>query len=350
MDINNVIISEDICIRDAIKALDKGAKQILLVANDKKLKGVITDGDIRRWILRNGDLSTSVREIVNYSPKYIIENEKGSAKEIMKKFSIKSLPVIDINGNIVSILFLDDIELTEDENKSNKLDLPVVIMAGGLGTRLYPYTKILPKPLIPIGDTPIIERIINKFNNYGCKEFYLTVNYKKNMIKSYFGELDKNYEVSYVEEDKPLGTGGSLYLLKNKLNSTFFVSNCDVLIDADYNSIYEEHKKSKNMITIICAMKNVAIPYGVIDLNAEGKIQEMREKPEYSFLTNTGMYVIEAEVLDMIKDNEFIHLPDIVQKCMDKGMNVGVYPITESAWMDMGQHEEMQLMIERLGV
>ena len=350
MDIKDIIINEEVSIKEAIKALDKGAKQILLIADNRKLKGVITDGDIRRWILRNGDISANVREIVNYNPKYIVENEKDFAREIMKKYSIKSLPVVDTKGNIVSLLFLDDIELTEDNCDNRKLELPVVIMAGGLGTRLYPYTKILPKPLIPIGDTPIVERIINKFNYYGCKNFYLTVNYKKNMIKSYFGELDKNYEVSYVEEDKPLGTGGSLYLLKNKLNSTFFVSNCDVLIDADYNSIYEEHKKSNNAITMICAMKNVSIPYGVIELNDEGRIKEMKEKPEFSFLTNTGMYVIEPEVLDIINDGEFIHLPDIAKKCMDRGMNVGIYPITENSWMDMGQHDEMKLMVERLGV
>ncbi len=350
MDIKDIIINEEGSIKDAIKKLDKTAKQILVVTEKQKLKGVITDGDIRRWILRSGDISANVREIVNYNPKYITENEKHIAKKIMDKFSVKSLPVVDVNGRVTSVLFLEDVELTENIIEKEKIKLPVVIMAGGIGTRLYPYTKVFPKPLIPIGDIPIVERIINKFNSYGCDDFYLTVNYKKNMIKSYFGEIDKNYEVSYLEEDKPLGTGGSLYLLKGKIKSTFFVSNCDILVEADYNSIYKNHMECGNLITIVCAIKNVTIPYGVINLTEDGQIEQMEEKPEFSFLTNTGMYLIEPEVLNLINDNEFIHLPDIVQKCIDKGMNVGVYPISEKSWMDMGQPDEMEKMIKRLEV
>ncbi|MBU3090462.1 NTP transferase domain-containing protein, partial [Clostridium gasigenes] len=255
---------------------------------------------------------------------------------------------IGIKGEIKSIIFWDDVELEEENQEKTILNTPVVIMAGGLGTRLYPYTKILPKPLIPIGDIPIVERIINKFRTYGCSDYYLAVNYRKNMIKSYFGDIEKNYNISYLEEDKPLGTGGSLYLLKGKINRTFFVSNCDILIDGDYAAMYEYHKEKKNLITMICAVKNITIPYGVINLTDGGEINNMTEKPEYSFLTNTGVYIIEPEVLDLIEDDTFIHLPDIASKCMELGMRVGVYPITERAWMDMGQLDEMQEMINRL--
>lgn len=349
MDIKEIIISEEISIREAMKKLDSTAKKVLIIAKDGKLKALVTDGDIRRWILRNGEFSDSVREIANYKPIYITENEKYKAKDIMKKYSINCLPIVDSSNNIKAMSFWNDLELVDKENKKH-FNIPVIIMAGGLGTRLYPYTKILPKPLIPIGDTPIVERIIDKFNDYGCSEFYLAVNYKKNMIKSYFGDIDTPYNIRYIEEDKPLGTGGSLYLVKDKINSTFIVSNCDILIDADYYSIYEEHKKQGNKITMVCAVKNVTIPYGVINLDKTGAIASMEEKPEYSFLTNTGVYFIEPEVLEIIEDNKFIHLPDIVQKSMDNNMKVGVYPITERAWMDMGEIGQMQKMMERLGV
>ncbi len=347
MNIQDIIINEEINIRQAAKVLDKTAKQVLLITEDNKLKAVLTDGDIRRWILKSGDLSAPVKEIANYSPKYITETERYKAKRLMKKYSISSIPVVSIEGEVKSIIFWNDLDMSSVEKKPS-LDIPVVIMAGGLGTRLYPYTKILPKPLIPIGDIPIVERIINRFKGFGCNEYYLTVNYKKNMIKAYFEEVVKSYNIYYIEEDKPLGTGGSLYYLKDKIKSTFFVSNCDILIDSDYEAMYDFHKENKNFITMVCAVKNMVIPYGVVNLNNEGYIQSMVEKPEYSFLTNTGMYIIEPEVLQLIKKDAFIHLPDIAKECMDKGMKVGVYPITERAWMDMGQPDEMQEMMKRL--
>ncbi|WP_346891506.1 nucleotidyltransferase family protein [Clostridium sp. UBA3887] len=347
MNIQDIIINEEISIRQAAKILDKTAKQVLLITEDNKLKAILTDGDIRRWILKSGDLSAPVKEIANYSPKYITETERYKAKRLMKKYSISSIPVVSIEGEVKSIIFWNDLDMSSVEKKPS-LDIPVVIMAGGLGTRLYPYTKILPKPLIPIGDIPIVERIINRFKGFGCNEYYLTVNYKKNMIKAYFEEVVKNYNIYYIEEDKPLGTGGSLYFLKDKIKSTFFVSNCDILIDSDYEAMYEYHKENKNFITMVCAVKNMVIPYGVVNLNNEGNIQSMVEKPEYSFLTNTGMYIIEPEALQLIKEDTFIHLPDIAKECMDKGMKVGVYPITERAWMDMGQPDEMQEMMKRL--
>lgn len=350
MDIRDIIIDEEYTIRQVLKKIDDTGKRILLVGdNNNKLKGVITDGDIRRWILKSGDLNVSAKMIINYNPIYIIENEKKQAIKIMKENSINSLPIVDINERITSIVFWDDYELETNKEKGS-LDLQVVIMAGGVGSRLYPYTKILPKPLIPIGDLPIVERIINKFQQFGCKNYYLTVNYKKNMIKSYFEDLDKNYEVSYIEEDKPLGTGGSLYFLKDIINKPFFLSNCDILVDADYESIYNYHKKCNNLITMICAIKNIVIPYGVVELSDDGKIDNMVEKPEFSFLTNTGMYLVEPEVLQKIPKNKFINFPDIIEELRNKGENIGVYPITEKCWMDMGQLDEMEKMAKRLMV
>ncbi|WP_297438401.1 sugar phosphate nucleotidyltransferase [uncultured Clostridium sp.] len=239
-------------------------------------------------------------------------------------------------------------KISRSYSEKGRLNVPVVIMAGGKGTRLYPYTKILPKPLILIGDIPIVERIINKFNDIGCSEYYLTVNYKKDMIKSYFDEIEKAYTINHIVEDRPLGTGGGLYLLRNKINKTFFLSNCDVLIDADYKEIYKYHKENNNIITMICAKKNLIIPYGVVNLNDKGKIDSIVEKPEYTFLTNTGMYVVEAEVLDKIEVNVFLDFPTLIEKLRCEGKSVGVYSISEDCWMDMGQVDEMKKMIDRL--
>lgn len=348
MNIDSLKIRKEVNIRDAMKKIDAVAKGILFVVSDNdELVGALTDGDFRRWILKNGSMEESVESVMNKNPIYLMEGDVSSADEVMIEKSITAIPIINLNRNILDIKFLNKNVFIENKNKSLK-DVPIVIMAGGLGTRLYPYTKILPKPLIPIGDTPIIERIIDKFCLYGGKDFYLTVNYKKNMIKSYFNELDKDYFINYVEEDKPLGTGGSLSLLKGKINKTFFVSNCDILIEADYESILKYHKEKGNKVTVISSVKNFQIPYGVFKLNENGNINEIVEKPVYTFLINTGMYVIEPDVINDIPEGEFYNLPDIVEEYMNNGVPVGVYPISEQSWMDMGQISEMKEMVEKI--
>jgi NDP-sugar pyrophosphorylase family protein len=262
----------------------------------------------------------------------------------MKKNNIDALPLINEKGEIVSILFLND----EIIREKNRLEVPVVIMAGGLGTRLYPYTKILPKPLIPVGEIPIAEHIINRFNKYGCKDFYLILNHKKNMIKAYFNEISKDYSVNYIDEEKPLGTGGGLSLLKNKINSTFILSNCDILIEEDYYKLYRHHKKENNLITMVTSLKNLKIPYGVIEISETGEIESMEEKPSFSFFTNTGMYVVEPRVIEELEENKVIGFPDIIEHYQNKGEKVGVYPISEKSWLDMGQLDELEEMRKRI--
>lgn len=343
-----LIVDSGITIREAMVRLGDVAKGIVLVVDEEeRLIGTVTDGDIRRWILKNGSMDEAIINAMNKTPMYIREGDDVDPVEVMIKKSINAIPIVDGNGCIVDVKFLTN-DLYKKEKSYALKDVPVIIMAGGLGTRLYPYTKILPKPLIPIGDTPIVERIINKFNDHGATDFYLTVNYKKNMIKSYFNDLEKDYSVDYVEEDKPLGTGGSLYLLKGKIDNTFFVSNCDILIEADYEQILKHHKNSGNKVTVVASVKNFTIPYGVFKLNENGNIHEIQEKPQYTYLINTGMYVIEPEVLDDIPENEFYNLPDVVEKYMNSGEAVGVYPISEQSWMDMGQISEMKDMVERI--
>lgn len=343
--LNEILINDNINIKEAMKKLDETAKKILFVVEDKKLVGSITDGDIRRWILKNGELTLKVKKIINYNPLKLSENQKHLAKDIMLKNKIQAIPIIDSKNNLKDVVFWDG-ELIKVNH--NCLTIPVIIMAGGKGTRLYPYTKILPKPLIPIGDKSIIERIIDNFLEIGCNSFYLTVNYKKNMIKAYFDEMDKSYEINYVEEESFLGTAGSLSLIKNKIKETFFLSNCDILVDADYNDILQYHKSQNNLITMVTSLKNYQIPYGVIKLSNDGNIINTSEKPEYTYLVNTGFYVLEPQVLFDIPENTFFHITDLIDKYISQGKKVGTYPITENAWLDMGEIKEMERMIERL--
>lgn len=341
--LDKYLVHPDLTVRKVVAYMEENAlKAVVIVDDNRKLMGLFTLGDMRHFFLNNGDLSVNITEAMNCNP--ITFNSELDIKNYSKKLVI--YPIIDQN-NVITKIIIDG----KDEKVTNALNgIPVVIMAGGKGTRLYPYTKILPKALIPIGEHTIVERIINSFRNYGCSDYYMILNHKAGMIKSYFNELDKEYNVSFALEDKFLGTGGGLAYLKGIINDTFFLSNCDILINADFECIYKTHKKEKNKITFVCAMKDVVIPYGVVETNENGKILSMREKPEFSFLTNTGLYVVEPEVINELKKDEFIHMPEIAQRYMDRGEKVGVFPISENAWMDMGQFSEMESMMKRLGI
>lgn len=346
MDIESLFITEERSVLEAMKQIDATAKQILLVTENNKLKAIITDGDIRRHLLRGGKLEDKVKAIANYNPRFIYEKDKANSRELMKDWSLLSLPVINEKLEIQSVIFLNDYEI----GRNHSVSAPVVIMAGGLGTRLHPYTKILPKPLIPIGEIPITEHIINHFMEHKCNEFHLIVNHKKNMIKAYFGEVDKDYDIEFHDEKIPLGTGGGLSMLKGKVETTFFLTNCDVLIRANYKEIYDYHKQNGNLITIVAAYKHLTIPYGIINMDSDGGIAKMIEKPEYSFLTNTGFYVVEPDVVNKLEDNRAIGFPDIIEQQKALGEKIGVFPVSEKCWLDMGQLEELEEMRKELGV
>lgn len=344
--IEDVLISEEISVVEALEKLDKTAKKILFVVEGKCLRGTVTDGDIRRWILSNGSLEASVKCVANYSPKYLNVDSEITPIDFMEQYQINAVPILNEKSEVVDIVFENDCdkEIVVDVLK----EVPVVIMAGGKGTRLYPYTKILPKPLIPVHDIPIIEHIMKGFNHYGCKDFYLIVNHKKNMIKAYFAENNLPFNISYADEEKPLGTGGGLSLLKGKIDSTFILSNCDILITEDIVAIYNLHKEQKHLITMVCSAQNFVIPYGIVDIDENGEIEKMQEKPTLSFLTNTGCYIVEPEVIEELEENVAIGFPDIIEKYRMQGKKVGVYPISENAWLDMGQMDELKRMEKKL--
>lgn len=341
---------EDLTIVDAMGKIDKNAKGILFIIDtNDKLVGALSDGDIRRWLMNAGEISASVSNAMNKSPKRLTEDEKEDAVKIMKELFITAIPIVDEDNRIINIILLSEVDDNRAHNKK-LAGVPVVVMAGGKGTRLFPYTKILPKPLIPIGDTPIVERIIDYYTDFGIDTFYMTVNYKKAMIRSYFEELKPDYTIKYVEETKPLGTGGSIKLIEDKFDRPIFITNCDALILADYNDIYQYHLNSGNGITMVSALKNIQVPYGVLHTGDNGGLESIEEKPKLSYFINTGMYIINPETIDLIPDDVMFHMTHLVEAVMKNGGNVGTYPVSEDSFLDMGEFDEMKRMEEKLHI
>ena len=338
-----LLISSDKTIRDALELLNYTAKKVLFVVEGSKLQGSISDGDIRRWILKSGDLDAGIENITNTKPVVLYEEDKRSAYITMKELGLTAIPVVDEDHNIINIY-----SWLADRADKAALNLPVVIMAGGKGERLKPYTNILPKPLIPIGEKPIIELIIESFFAYGCRDFYLSINYKRGMLKAFFDEVKREYSVNYIEEPKPLGTGGSLYYVKDKIEKTFFVSNCDILLDIDYNDVYQYHMEAQNIITIIASVVQYSVPYGVVKTDDRGLVTSIEEKPSNDYLVNTGVYIIEPDFLDYIQSEDFIHITDIIEMCIKDGKKVGTYPVNKDSWMDMGQMEDLENMKKQM--
>lgn len=342
--IKQLCISPEYSILEAIKVLDETHERIVLILQEDKLVGILTDSDVRKWILKSQDLSQSVECAMTKCPICVTPNTVDTAYELMEKHGIDAIPVVGEDGCLVDLIFRYE-AMEKKETRTELVDAPVVIMAGGKGTRLYPYTQVLPKPLIPIGNTTILEQVIESFREVGCGRFYVSVNYRKNLIKAYFQDLHPEYEVNYVEEENFLGTAGSLYLVKDMIKEPFFVSNCDILLDVDYAKVMKFHLEHQHMITMITSLKNYTIPYGVVNIGKDGQVESLSEKPEMNFLVNTGVYVLNPEVLSLIPSEEFMHITDLIQLCMDRGEKVGVYPITEKAWEDMGELQTMEKMI-----
>ena len=345
LNIKEYMIHPSMKVIEAMSAIDRVGEGIAFVCEEERLLGTLSDGDIRRHILRGGDLGASVADVANPKFKYLNPEDTALAQEIMQRHRLRAIPVLDEHDRLVSICFANNVVV----HSGAKLGLPVVIMAGGKGTRLHPYTKVLPKPLIPIGDIPITMHIMQNFAAYGCDTFTMIVNHQKELIKAYYSDVDMPFSVDYAEESKPMGTGGGLKLLEGKIDDTFFMTNCDILVEADYGDIVKHHRDNENLVTMVCAVKKVTIPYGTINLDSKGLIENIVEKPTFSFLTNTGFYVVEPRMFDYIPKDAFIHITDIIERSAAEGERVGVYPIAERQWMDMGQLDEMEKMLERRG-
>jgi dTDP-glucose pyrophosphorylase len=339
------LIDDSTPLVEALRILNITGKRIVFLVKDGKLRGSLTYGDVSRWILKGLSLNAPAYDAATKNPIVVHEKDIPEVDAIFSEKGITALPVVDVDNNVIDVLFKD-----REKVRLEQVEMPVVIMAGGKGTRLYPYTKILPKPLIPIGEIPISEHIVNRFVANGCHEFFFIVNYKKNMVKAYYNELEHPYEVHFVDEDIPMGTGGGLSLMKGMLDSTFVLTNCDSFIDEDYAKIFRFHKERHNLVTMICSNQKYEVPYGVIETDADGNLVSMREKPSLRYLTNTGTYIVEPEVIDMVEPGISIGFPDVIQKVKDAGKNVGIFTVSGNSWIDMGQFDTMDEMKKRLNI
>ena len=346
----DITVKPIITIRQSMKKMSHTGEKCLVIVDEKNtLLGTLSDGDLRKAILNGSEMSDSIQNIYQSNPTVLIDGKYNldEAKKIFTKNKFDIIPVVDNKGKLSDILFWETV-LNNGNNKQNdKLDVPVVIMAGGKGTRMEPFTKILPKPLVPVHEKPIIEHIIQRFTDFGCHEFHLTVNYKARILKAYFEELQPDYGIHFLEEQEPLGTAGSLQFLNGKFDKPFFVTNCDIIIKADYASLYEFHQKNNFDITLVASAKEYIIPYGTCELNDEGHLSHINEKPKYDFLINTGLYILNPDVLDIIPENKVYHITHLIEDAKNQGKKVGVFPIDEDDWIDVGQWAEYQKAIDK---
>ena len=340
--IYNLKINKDASLIKAMKQMDLLDKKSLLVFDDNKFINILSIGDIQRAILRNYDLNSPISNIIRKNTKLASEDMLISdIKILMKEFRMEILPSVDSNGIIVNVYFWEDLFKSQKRHKDIKLDIPVIIMAGGQGTRMKPLTNIIPKPLIPVGDSSIIEEIISRFQDVGCNNFFSSINYKSEIIEFHFNQIkDKSYNINFFKEEKPLGTAGSLHLLKGQINSTFFVSNCDILINDDYEEMYNYHKNNNNELTIISAIKDYSIPYGTLITKNNGVLTEITEKPDLNFQINTGFYIVEPHLIDEIPHNKFFHITHLIEKLLNEKRKVGVFPVSSGSWVDIGVWSE----------
>lgn len=350
--IKKLLIKKGVSVRDAMKQMGEGAEKILFVVDDDgRLLGALTDGDIRIWILADKALKDSIDKVFNKKPVYVddacpIDTVKG----MMIDQKLESIPVVDASRRVVDVHLWEVIFGEGNRMQKLKISIPVVIMAGGKGARLDPFTRILPKPLFPIGEKPVVEIIMDNFFNSGCDEFHLVLGYKGDMIRSYFDNISLPYKIKYVHEKEALGTAGGLKLLHREMAKTFFVSNCDIIIKADYREVYDFHLKNKCQITLVGSMNHFKIPYGVLKIDEGGELNDIDEKPEYDLLVNTGMYVVEKDVLAMIPKDKYFDFTDLIKRVKKKNGKVGVFPVSEKSWLDVGQWEAYKETVKKIGV
>ena len=334
-----------------MKLMDESFTKLLLVFEEDKFLGIITNGDLQRAIIANIPFDTPIRSIVSNKGKMFAKDgdDREKIKEWMLAKRAELMPILNTDGDLLDVIFWDDV-LAETPNTDfrSKIDLPVVIMAGGKGTRLKPITNVIPKPLVPVGDKTILEIIMDQFEGIGCHKFYMSVNYKAEMMKYYLGQLDHKYNIEFFMEDKPLGTIGSVSLLKGKINTPFFVSNCDSINEQDYRDVWDYHVNNHNDMTIVTMVKSFKIPYGVIETGEDGLMTALKEKPEQTYQVNTGVYILNPDLIDEIPEGKFFHITHLMEKVQSRGGRVGCFPVSEHSWRDMGEWPEYLKMIKVL--
>lgn len=333
----DLLLGPDATILEAIKALDRTAMKIVLVVDaGGRLKGTITDGDVRRGILRSIALTESVTRIMNGAPLTARTDQSSeSLLELMKARQLYQIPVLDTEGRLVRLEILDELL------KGQKRDNPVVLMAGGKGTRLYPLTESCPKPLLKVGEKPILERILEDFVTQGFHEFFISVNYKAEMIKDYFEDGSKwGVNIRYLHEQQELGTAGALSLLPVRPTVPLILMNGDLLTEINFHRLLEFHQENSSDATMCIRQYEFQVPYGVVDVE-DHALKGLDEKPVHRFFVNAGIYTLEPWILDRIPKNKRCDITDLFRGLLKDKHRTSVFPIREY-WRDIGQLDDFE--------
>lgn len=344
-------ISKNATIIEAFNLMDDVGKKLLIVTEKKLFVSLLSMGDLQRYLIKSQNLKTKISSILRKKIIYAKEGENiEEIKSKIKMYRTEYMPVVSKKNEIVDVVFWEDFFDKVDRNHK-KVSIPVVIMAGGKGTRLRPITNIIPKPLIPLGDKTMIEHIITNFISHGVKDFYISVNYKSDMIQAHLNNKNffKKINLNYFKEDQPLGTAGSLKYLDNKFKQPFFVTNCDVIIDQDLGEFYNFHKTSNNDISIIGVVKKIPISYGTLNVEQNGILKSIDEKPDFTFQANAGIYIINPDVIKEIEKNKVFHITDLISKILNKKGKVGVFPISDKSWSDIGEWSQYRKTLDKFG-
>ena len=333
------IIEAKTSVKKALELFNKLAPEAILqttlfvVDSKKHLLGVLTEGDIRRSLLKGIDLTESVSVCMNKNFKFFNEqNFKASLINELKEKKIRFVPFLDKQKKVIRIYDLETIK--------SILPLDVVIMCGGKGERLRPLTADVPKPMLHVGNKPIMEHTIDRLAQYGVQNFYLSVNYLKEKIEQHFGEGEtKGIKVNYIHEKNPLGTIGSVRLVKKFSNEYVLVQNGDLITNIDYEAFYQQALQSKAAITIATVPYSVDVPFAILDLNKHKKVKALHEKPRYTYEANAGIYLLHQSILNLIPQQQFFNATDLIQLAIDNKENVSTFPII-GYWTDVGRMED----------
>ncbi len=335
--LQEITLTTSSSIKEALKIIDIGAIKLAIVVDENnKLLGTISDGDIRRAILKGKTLNDQILDI--YFKKPITITPDSSKEEIINicvSKKIYQIPVIDKNGKIIDIKILD--ELLKPKFYSNQ----VVLMVGGLGTRLRPLTEKIPKPMLHVGEKPILQTIVERFRNYGFINIVMCVGYKSNIIQDYFGDGSKfGVNIKYVIEDKRMGTAGALSLLTEKPKEPFFVMNGDLLTNVNFESMMDYHLQNNSMGTMAVREYDFQVPYGVVNIH-NSIIQSIEEKPIHNFFVSAGIYILDPKCIEYIPEDTFYDMPTLFEKLIKEDRKMVSFPLREY-WLDIGRVEEYE--------